>query len=186
MSKKDKTEVVDDSEPLEVSEIIQPDGEFDLSVLKSDIENAEREAKDLLQQELIDKADFQRDSENFQEKSEKSQEFDDWLIEFLEFLCSFVNRKLEKIDVSRLDKEFITGFVEKLRKILPKEYIDKIQTVLDTEGKIDSSKRLIRVAKFIMFVSQEVYKRIDEYALYREVQGKGKLFSKIKTKDSES
>lgn len=185
MPKKENTEVVDDNEPLEISEIIEPDNEFDLSVLKSDIENAEREAKELLQQELIDRADFQKDSENFQEKNGEPQDFDDWLIEFLEFLFSFVNRSLEKLDVSKLDKEFITEFVENLRKILPKGYIDKIQSVLDTEGKVDSSKRLFRIAKFIMFISREIYKRYDEYSLYREVQGKGKLFSKIKTKEPE-
>ncbi|GAH57645.1 unnamed protein product, partial [marine sediment metagenome] len=89
MSKKVSKEVIEGTKPLEIDEIIEPKDEFDLSALKSDIANAEKERQELIQEKLIKQADFQKESENFQEKTEKAQNFNEWLVEFLEFLFSF-------------------------------------------------------------------------------------------------
>ena len=180
MSRKDNKETENDSEVLEVSEIIEPSDEFDLSVLKSDINNAEKKLKDSINQRLIDQANEQKDDENFQEKNEKIQSFDEVVVEFLEFLFSFVNRKLDKMDVSKFDNKFANDLVEKLMPVISKDQMNKLLEYVGAGNKFDSSKRLFRISKLLMFISQEIFSRYDEYNAYREAHGKSKLFVKEK------
>jgi len=185
MSKKVSKKEVEGAEPLEIDEIIEPKDEFDLSILQSDIAEAEKERQELIKQQIMDQANFQKESENFREKTEKAQSFNDWLVEFIEFLFSFVNRKLAKVDVSKFDNEFVSEFVDKLTGVVPKDRIREFEAIISVEGKMDSTKRLFRISKLIMFISQEIYERWDQYVMYRKVHDKGKLFEKIKDKEAE-
>ncbi|MHA1292222.1 MAG: hypothetical protein ACTSQJ_06090 [Promethearchaeota archaeon] len=184
MSKKEKIENLESNENIDLSETIDSVDEFDLSVLKSDIENAEREAKNAINQKIIDQANFQKETENVQQEIEKIQTFKESVMEALEFLFSFVNRKLEKMDVSKFDSEFIEQFTEKFLKIIPKDQMSNVEEFLGAGDKSKASLQIFRVVKFLMFLSKEIYKRIDEYAIYRETHEKQPLkmsFKKNKT-----
>lgn len=176
MSKKEKVENIEPSNVVELSEIIVSDDEFDLTVLRSDIENAEKEAKNAINQEIIDKA-------TFQQETEKTQTFKESIIEALEFLFSFVNRKLEKRDISKFDIKFIDELTEKILKLIPKDQLVNVEKFLGAGDKSKASVQIFRIVKLLMFISQEIYKRFDEYELYREAQGKPQLKIAFKKKD---
>lgn len=183
MVKKENIDEIEPSNVVELSETIISDEQFDLTVLKSDIENAEREAKDAISQKIIDQANFQQETEIVQQEAEKIQTFKESLNEALEFLFSFVNRKLEKMDVSKFDTKFIDEFVEKLLKTVPKDQMNVVEKFLGAGDKSKASVQIFRIVKLLMFLSQEVYKRFDEYELYRKTHEKPPLKLAFKKKD---
>lgn len=168
MVKKEKSDMIEVAEIIEPSENIASDNEFDLSVLKSDIENAEKEAKEAIQKKLIEQADFQKDTENIQEEAETLESFEEILKEFLEFLFEFPNKYFEKKDISKLDTDFTNDFTDKLIAIIPKNQMEVVKKFIGAGSKAGAAKRLFRISRFIMFVSKELYKRYDEYTEWKK------------------
>jgi len=174
MVKKENIENTDVVIVSEVSENIADDNQFDLSVLKTDIEKAEKEAKEAIQQELINKANFQKESKILEVQAESIQDFEEEFKDFLEFIFSFLNKYFEKIDVSKLDSEFTSEFTTKLFALIPKEQLDNVKKFIGAGNKTNASKNIFKVMKFIYFISQEIYKRFDEYKLYKKTHNVGK------------
>ena len=170
MLKKESNVVVSDSEVIDLTENSSSDNEFDLSVLKKDIDNAEKEAKEAINESMINQANLQKDTENIQVETENNLDFSESLVELLEFGFSFLNKKLERVDVSQFDKEFINDFVEKLMKLIPSNQLDKVKNFIGAGNKSNSAKNIFKIFAFLSFISQELYKRFDEYQAFKKVQ----------------
>lgn len=174
MPKKENSENLEGSKFLEVDQIIDPSDEFDLSVLKSDFENAEKEAKETIQENMIEKADFQKDAENLQDEKEMIDDFKEMVIEILEMVFAPINRSFRKKDIDKLDNKFIEKFTDKLIRIIPKDKIDKMEAFIGISDKASKAKTYLRIVRFITFVFKEVFTRFDQYELYRETHETGK------------
>jgi seryl-tRNA synthetase len=183
MSKKENDESLEVSQGLEVSETIVSDDQFDLTVLKKDIENHEREVKNAVNQTIIDKANFQQETENLQQESERLETFQDAIKELLEFIFSFVNRPLERVDVSKFDAKFTDELTEKIMKLVPKDQMDVVQKFVGLGNKSNSAIQVLKIMKFFMFLSQELFKRFDEYNMYRKTHDKPKMKISLPKKD---
>ena len=177
MTKKVNNENIEGSNELEIDEIIEPTNEFDLSVLKSDFEKAEKQAKEAFQDNLIQKADSQEkteSTENIQETEEMVQDFKELLVEVLETVVIPVNKSFRKKDVSQFDAQFIDKLVDKITKIIPKDKMDKVEQYIGITDKKSKAIVYFRIFRFISFVFKEVFTRLDEYQVYREAHPKAK------------
>jgi len=190
MVKKEKIESFEVDEVIEPSENIPSDNEFDLSVLKKDLENAEKEAKEAVNRKLIEQANIQQDTENIQQDTENIQQeteniqtVNEALKEILEFGFSFVNRRFRKVDVSSFDNKFIDELIEKLMKLIPKDQVKNFHKVIGLTDKTNLSIQLLKIGKFIMFISQELMDRYDEYIVYRDINEMPKLKFQLHKKD---
>ena len=171
MPKKVNNENIEGSNELEVDQIIEPTNEFDLSVLKSDFDKAEKQAKEAFQDDQIRKADSQEkteSTENFQEMEEMVQDFRELLVEILETVAIPVNKSFRKKDISQFDTKFIDKLVDKITKIIPKDKMDKVEQFIGITDKKSKAIVYFRIFRFISFVFKEVFTRIDEYQVYRE------------------
>ena len=177
MPKKVNNENIEGSNELEVDEIIEPTNEFDLSVLKSDFEKAEKQAKEAFQDDLIRKADSQEKTEyteTVQDEQEKIQDFKETLIELLEMVLIPINKSFEKKDVSQFDAKFIDKLVDKIIKLVPKNKLQIVEQFLGAGNKANSSLQILRIFRFISFVFKESYTRFDEWQVYKETHSTGK------------
>lgn len=184
MVRKDNSENIEPSEALEISEVIEPADNFDISVLKNDIENAEKEAKEAVQDRLIKQADFQKESENLQVETEKVQDFKETLTELLEMVFTPINKSFEKKDISKLDNEFIDKLIDKLMKLIPKEKLHIVEKFIGAGGNAGSSLQILRIFRFISFMFKEIYNRFDEWQVYSKAHDTGKQ-KKLMNKESE-
>ena len=170
MSKKESLPTLEASNVVDLTESKETENEFDLSVLKDDIEHQAKEAKEAIQQGLINQANLQKDAEIIPETAESNADFAESLEGLLEFAFSFLNKKLERVDVSQFDKNFINDFVEKLMKLIPNDQMDKIKKFIGAGNKSNSAKNVFKIFAFLSFISQELYKRYDEYQTYKKVK----------------
>ena len=170
MSKKESLPTLEASNVVDLSESKDSPNEFDLSVLKSDIENQEKEVKEAIQQDLINKANLQKDTEIIPVNAENNADFAESLSGLLEFAFSFLNKKLERVEVSQFDKQFINDFIEKLLKLIPNDQMSKIKNFIGAGNKSNSAKNIFKIFAFLSFISQELYKRFDEYQAFKKLQ----------------
>jgi len=182
MVKTENNPNIQPTEVIEVPEIVVSNDQFDLTVLKTDLENAEREAKAAINQNIIDQANIQKDAENLQKNIENFQSINEAFKELLEFGFSFLNKSLEKVDVSTFDSKFIDEFMERLMKVIPKDQVKNFQRIIGLTDKTNTSIQLLKIGKFLMFVIQELYTRFDEYRLYRKLHEKPPLKFQIPKK----
>ena len=170
MVRKESLESLEGKEVVEITENGSNDNEFDLSVLKVDIENQEKEAQNLRNQELIKKADLQKTSETEQESTEKIQDINEIFQEVMEFILEFVNKPLKKIGITTFDEKFIEKFIKRLMDVIPKDIVSKIKDSVNVSKSGKHGIRLIKVFKFITFITKEMSKRYDEYMVYTDMK----------------
>ena len=170
MVKKESISEQEKKEAIELTENIPNSNEFDLEVLKIDIENQQDEIKELRNQELIDKANFQKTAETEKVETEKFQDFNEGIQEILQFIFRFVNNPLKKIGITPFDKAFIQDLIERFTDMLPKEAMVKIKQTLGAGVETKAGFRLMKVFKFLTFITEALFSRIDEYKEYKKVQ----------------
>lgn len=170
MVRKEKLDDIGKKEAIELIETTPSSDEFDLSVLESDIKDAEKEARDLRNQVLIKQADIQKGSETDEVDIEKIQDFNEFLQEAVEFFLEFANKPLKKIGITPFKETFVKKFIKKLLDMLPTDYVSKIKASVEITDKTKKGFRLFKIFRFMTFITKELSKRYDEYQAYLETK----------------